>query len=57
MRGFLKGSKCLNTRPQHHSRATPHMGLEQQTAHLQQHLVQQLQVGDTASLQACFLIQ
>ena len=23
MRGFLKGSKCLSTRPQHHSRATP----------------------------------
>ena len=33
-----------------------HMGLEQQTAHLQQHLVQQLQGGDTASLQPCFLM-
>ena len=34
-----------------------HMGLEQQTAHLQQHLVQQLQGGDTASLQPCSLLK
>ena len=34
-----------------------HMGLQQHTAHLQQHLVQQLQGGDTASLQPCFLIK
>ena len=33
------------------------MGLEQQTAHLQQHLVQQLQGGDTASLQPCYLLK